>query len=83
MTGLGRYDSLTTGSFREAKLQRRLSGDEPAEAIVVSRPLCIVRSYEYELKRSMPTPLRKGRRHAHLVYIIYRVFKNANNESGA
>ena len=46
-------------------------------------PLCIVRSYEYDLKPSMPTPLRNGRRHAHLLYIIYRVFKNANNESGA
>ena len=35
---LGRNDSLATGSYREANLQRQLSGDEPEASSVATRP---------------------------------------------
>lgn len=36
--GVGRDDSSTNGSLREARLQRQLSGDEIEEASVAARP---------------------------------------------
>ena len=38
MAAVGRNDSLATGSYREANLQRQLSGDEPEASSVATRP---------------------------------------------
>ena len=38
MSGVGRNDSPASGSFREANLQRRLSGGESEELSVATRP---------------------------------------------
>ena len=42
MTGRGRNDSPASGSFREANLQRRLSGGESEELSVATRPVAAV-----------------------------------------
>ncbi len=39
MTAMGRNDSPASGSFREANLQRRLSGGEFEELSVATRPV--------------------------------------------
>jgi len=38
MTSVGRNDSLANGWFREANLQRQLSGDETGDVSVATRP---------------------------------------------
>jgi len=38
MTATGRQHSVANGCFREAKLQRRLFGDELEKVAVLSRP---------------------------------------------
>ena len=45
VTFTGRNDSPASGSFREANLQRRLSGGEFEELSVATRPLCIALNY--------------------------------------
>ena len=42
MTAPGRNDSPASGSFREANLQRRLSGGEFEELSVATRPVAAV-----------------------------------------
>jgi len=42
MTAMGRNDSPASGSFREANLQRRLSGGEFEELSVATRPRAAV-----------------------------------------
>ena len=45
MTAPGRNDSPASGSFREANLQRRLSGGESEELSVATRPGTVTRSH--------------------------------------
>jgi len=40
---MGRLHSVTNGSFREAKLQWRLSGNELEKMAVASRPQAVIR----------------------------------------
>ena len=52
-SALGRNDSPSSGSFREANLQRRLSGGESEELSVATRPKPGIRT-------SPKPPLRHG-----------------------
>ena len=38
MSAVGRLRAVATGSFREAQLQRQLSGNELGKGVVISRP---------------------------------------------
>jgi len=41
----GRLHSMASGSFRDAKLERPVSGAELRRLLVASRPLCIALNY--------------------------------------
>lgn len=58
MAALGRQHSATNGCFREAKLQRQLSGDELEETSVASRPEADIGFGE---KRSLDVPVQRRR----------------------
>ena len=42
MAGLGRLHSMASGSFRDAKLERPVSGAELRRLLVASRPIVVV-----------------------------------------